>query len=128
MQEVNRDDSVRRVLAASWWLLFPAFALLAGRLAYERGCRDPLELLPSLMNRPLVALAVAGVYLAAYLWCVTVWFHAARLTGRLIPGPRDLRAIWSGDAIKIAAFLAALAIEQLPRGVWTAVVPRLWHC
>jgi hypothetical protein len=111
------ERGVARALSLLWWPLFLAFAPLVARFSFERGCGDPYELLWPVMRRQSAALAIAVLYLATAIWCVTAGVLTIRASqGRGIA--RTLRDVWAGHCWKVVAMFTVLAIEQVPRAVW----------
>ena len=111
------EQLARRALSVAWWILLPPFMLLIGRFAYERACMNPYELLQPVMRTQAGALAVAGVYVGAYVWVVVAGVLTARAASR-----STLRAAWSSvwgtESFKVVTMAGALALEQVPRALW----------
>lgn len=112
---------MNRRLGQAWWVLFPAFALLVARLAAERACANPYDLLPALTAQPALALSMACVYLAGHLWMVATYFVSVEASGRWWPfaGSGSFRD--RQQVAKLALMAGALAIEHAPLGVWRLV-------
>jgi hypothetical protein len=111
------ETGLAKLLLEFWWVLFPPFTILVCRFSFERGCRDPYELLRPIMQHQAGALTVAAVYVGAY-----AWFLAAVLLNARIRADRSVmgsfRPVGDRHAWKIAAMAAALAIDNLPRALW----------
>jgi hypothetical protein len=114
-------DRARVWLSRTWWLLIPPFAALVIRLTVERATASPTDLLPTLTRTPLIALALAALYLAAHAWLAAACLFTFERTGALAPSPSAVRAAWSGDFLKLVAALAILAIEYAPIPLWQAI-------
>jgi hypothetical protein len=125
---VITSDRVWRMLAYSWWILYPAFFLLVLRFSYERACLNPYELLRPLMRHQSLALMIAAIYTGAHLWIVS----AGVLLARMIPS-RQGPGVWAvsvgvKDAGKIVAMSVAIALEQVPRAVWAWLYHAIGVC
>lgn len=115
---MSQSATARTRLLTTWWVLFPSFVVLTFRLASERACGDPDNLLPGLMSKPWRGWAVALVYVAAHLWLVAAYLLPVAHTGEPFPGVRTLRSVWGKDTVKVLLLTAAVAIEFLPVSLW----------
>jgi hypothetical protein len=105
---------VRVWLTAAWWCVMPPFAALAGRLAFERACAAPYELLPAVSSVPAAAAALAGLYVAAHAVLAAGWLVTAIHADALAPAPRTVRAIWGPQTWMLVATLAVFVVEYAP--------------
>ena len=105
---------VNQVLSRSWWVIFPGFLILVGRLTYERACADPYRLLAGAMSTPAAAWPIALLYVAAHGWLLATYLQTVANTGSLWPAPTQLRAAWHGNTWKVLLLAAALVIEYWP--------------
>jgi hypothetical protein len=112
------ETGLAKLLLAFWWVLFPPFAILVCRFSFERGCRDPYELLQPIMQRQAGALLVAAIYVGAYLWVLAAGTLTIRLTQSAVSLSEQLGLVWGAHRWKVLAMAAALAVEQVPRAVW----------
>lgn len=114
-----------RLLGRSWWVIFPLFAALSVRLAVERACGDPYELLPALTSNARWAWGVALVYVLAHVWFVGAYLVTVSRTGTLLPALAAWRGVWRMDAVKIAGMAVLLAIESAPVAIWRMLAPAI---
>lgn len=122
----DNHAALRRVLGAAWWLLFPCFTALVVRLAVERACSDPYDLLPALTSNPLWGWLIAIIYVASHLWMIAVYMLTASISDSLLPR-FGLRGIWGSDYVKILLMLSAFVLEYLPVTLWRLAGTAL-HC
>jgi len=115
------------VLGAAWWLLFPCFTALAVRLAVERACSDPYDLLPALASNPLWGWLIAIIYVTSHLWIIAVYILTASVSDSLLPSRSAFRGFWGTDAVKILLMLSAFVLEYLPVTLWQLAGTAL-HC
>jgi hypothetical protein len=111
-----KPASIQSALTRSWWVLFPAFAVLVARLAVERTCGDPYDLLAALMPSPAIAWVLAGIYVIAHVWTISAYLVSLD-RGELLPGPATMQ--WG--KWKIYAMVGVLAIEYCPATLWRFV-------
>jgi hypothetical protein len=104
-------------LSRTWWAIGPLFIVLAGRLAVDRACADPYNLVPVLASRPVVAWTMAVVYVLAHVWLLGLYLEASSSTSLLVPTPRSIRTLWGSDRWKVWALLLAVAVEYAPLAV-----------
>jgi hypothetical protein len=114
-------DRARVWLARTWWLLMPPFTILVIRLVIERATAAPYDLLPSLTRTPLIAWALAGLYLSAHAWLAAAGLFTIERTGALVPTRAAVRIAWGGDFLKLAAALAIFVLEYAPIPLWQAI-------
>jgi hypothetical protein len=119
--QVRARDSVQQWLSRGWWLLFPSFALLTFRLAVERTCAEPYDLLPALASKPAWAWPIAGVYVLAHVWVVGAYVLTVSRTDTLVPSVRLWNEVWGAEVMKLALMLAPFAIEYAPLPIWRAI-------
>jgi hypothetical protein len=105
----------------SWWLLFPSFAALTLRLAVERMCAEPYDLLPALTSKTASAWPLAIVYVLAHVWMISAYLVTVSKTQALLPRPGAIRAVWGAGAARFILMLAAFAIEYAPVPMWRLV-------
>jgi hypothetical protein len=105
----------------AWWIVFPPFALLVGRLTFERACADPYSLVQSLASRPAAAWPLALLYVAAHVWLIVVYLRTVARTDALWPSLAEFRAIQGTDVIKAILMAIVLAIEYSPVSFWRLV-------
>ena len=118
---VKARDGGTSLLARSWWVVFPVFAAIALRLAVERTCGDPYELMPALTSSARWAWPLALLYLAAHAWSVAAYLLTVARADTLLPPLAAWRRVWGGDVVKIVLMLAMLAIESAPIGLWRMI-------
>jgi hypothetical protein len=99
----------------------PPFAALVARLAFERICAAPYELLPTLTRLPQVAWGLAALYVAAHAWLAAAWLVTIEETGALIPGLPAVRTAWRGRLPLLLVACAIFAIEYAPIPIWKAI-------
>lgn len=114
------------MLGAAWWLLFPCFTALVVRLAVERACSDPYDLLPALASNPLWGWLIAIIYVASHLWIIAVYILTASISDSLLPRS-VFRGFWGADSVKILLMLSAFVLEYLPVTMWRLAGAAL-HC
>jgi hypothetical protein len=102
----------------SWWLLCPSFALLTARLAVERACGDPYDLLPAITANSRWAWPLALLYVLTHIWFVTVYLMTAAQARTLVPRIAVFREVWGRDFWKVVLMAAALLIEYAPIPLW----------
>ncbi len=115
---MTASDRLISVLDRSWWIVWPAFAVLSVRLSVDRSCGDPAALLPGLTSDPLWAWPLALLYLVAHLWVCAAYAVTAARTGSLMPTGAAWRELWGSRPNRIALFVLVLAIEHAPAPVW----------
>ena len=108
-------------LMRAWWVLFPCFAALAIRLAIDRACAEPYNLLPALAGDPAWAWPLAIVYVLAHLWIAAAYLLTVSRTQALVPTPRALAALRSADTMKLILMSGAFAIEYSPMPLWRLI-------
>jgi hypothetical protein len=111
---------LRAGIGASWWVLYPPFTVLAIRLAFERACGDPYDLMPAIASQPKWGWPLAVVYLLAHVWLLAVYLIWVRQTGCLTPGVGVRRSLWRTTNLKIILMLGTFVIEYLPMAIWRA--------
>lgn len=104
-----------------WWLVFPCFTALTCRLAFERVCGDPYDLLPTLTSEPGWAWPLACVYMLAHLWVVTAYLQTVSRTQALVPTISAFGVAWGAHATKIVLLLGVMLIEYLPISLWRLI-------
>ena len=105
----------------AWWIVFPPFALLVGRLTFERACADPQQLLLPLMTSPGTAWAIALLYVLAHVWLLVVYVRVVERTNAFSPGLADMRVIEPIEVVKILLMMAVLALEYSPLSWWRTI-------
>lgn len=105
------------VLASTWWIVCPAFAVLSLRLVAERTCADPYDLLPGVTSNPAWAWPLALVYVAGHLWCLFAYLFTTELAGTLAPGIATIKSIWRRHAPKVWLMVGILALEYAPMSI-----------
>jgi len=108
-------------LKRTWWVIFPAFALLTARLAIERSCSDPYDLLPATTSHPAFAWPLAAVYVLAHVWIVGAYLVTASRARTLVPAMSAWSAAWGKNAPTVVAMVAALAVEYAPVALWAFI-------
>jgi hypothetical protein len=104
-----------RWLTTSWWIVTPAFAVLAIETLYERAVQGAAEPWLWMTGRPGLALAVGCLYVAAHWWCPAWYFLVVR------PGTAG-RALYDQEhAFKAVCLLALLAFDYSPVSLWRSV-------
>ncbi len=109
---------VRALLLATWWILWPPFAALIVRLAMERACANPYDLLPAITSNPTWVSLLAALYVAPHLWLVAAYVVTVQMCDDLLPGPRALMAVWRTGWVRLALMAALFAVEYAPMPVW----------
>jgi hypothetical protein len=106
-------------LKRSWWVIFPAFAALTVRLAAERSCGDPYDLLPVATSNPALAWPLAIVYVLAHAWIAGAYLATAERSRSLVPPI----TVWTSSAnpFQILLMLAAFAVEYAPAALWASL-------
>jgi hypothetical protein len=117
---VTRADDVRTWLQRSWWVIFPCFAVLVGRLAIERTCGNPNDLLPATAN-PAWAWPIAIVYVLGHVWIAGAYLLTANRSHRLVPPASAWTSEWGTSAATIVLMLVVVAVECAPVGLWSFV-------
>jgi hypothetical protein len=110
--------SLVAVLKRSWWGVFPAFAAITVRLAFERTCGDPL--LPGATADPAWGLPLALLYVLAHAWSLAAYLVTASRSQRLAPRGAAWREVWGRDRVKLALMAILLAGEHAPAEAWRA--------
>ena len=110
--------TMRAILTRSWWLIFPAFGMLAVRLTAERTCGDPYDLLPGITTDPKWAWPLAAIYLLAHLWMLAAYLRTVDETGTLTPAARRIRGVWGGSTIQVLLMTAVFVLEYSPVSFW----------
>jgi len=105
----------QRLLARTWWAIGPAFVVLTARLAIDRACRDPYNLVPGLASKPVLAWALAALYLGAHLWLLLAYLRTSIDARTLLPLPRDIRAVWGRGQWKVWVLVAVMTVEYSPQ-------------
>ena len=105
---------IRGWLTAAWWCVMPPFAALVARLAFERACAAPYELLPAASSVPALAAALAALYVAAHALLAVAWLVTAIHADTLAPAPRSVRALWGRQTWMLVATIAVFAVEYAP--------------
>ena len=121
-------DRAATWLWRTWWLLMPPFGALVLRLAFERTCAAPYELLPSLTAVPALAWLFAGLYLAAHAWMAAALLFTIERGGSLVPTRAGIRRLWQGHLIQLTLAIVLFAIEYGPVPLWQAVGQRELRC
>jgi hypothetical protein len=114
-------------VALAWWPLFPSFLALTCRLAIERACAEPYDLLPALTSKPAWAWTFAAVYVLAHAWLVSAYLLTVASSQSLLPRIRDWQAIWGSQFFKVWLMFLAFAIEYAPVPMWRLIGAAL-HC
>jgi hypothetical protein len=118
---VSAFSSAIRGLRASWGLLWPLFAALVAWNTYERACLTLAEPWPWMTGRPLLALLVGLVYVAAHWWVVIWLLTLVRIRSRAGEGASasasSLAAVWP-SLLQVVLMAAAMAVEYAPMGLW----------
>lgn len=114
---MNGSLSVTRLLRRSWGLLWPLFAALVARNTYERACLTLAEPWPWMTGRPLLALVVGLVYVAAHWWVVMWLLAVARVRSQAGARASPFAAGWP-SLVQVSLLAAAMAIEYAPMGLW----------
>jgi hypothetical protein len=117
MADLSRDNLISR----SWWIVFPLFALLAVRLAAERACGDPYDLLPGITSTPIYAWPLAAVYVAAHVWLLALYLSLVARTQQLLPSLGVIRTAFDRSVGKVFLMLIAFAVEYAPMPLWRFV-------
>ena len=117
-------ERLLRLWSYSWWILWPAFLALVLRFSFERACLDPYELLRPLMRHQSLALTVAAIYTGAHIWIVV----AGVLVARTMAEVREAKIAALVVDLKVPAMAAAIALEQMPRAVWSWLYHALGIC
>ena len=123
----DNHDALRRLVGASWWFLFPCFALVVLRLSAERTCADPYDLLPGIASRPVWGGLIAVVYVASHLWLIGVYLLTASFSDSIVPTRSAFRSVWQTDYVKVLLMLIAFVVEYLPVTMWRLAGTAL-HC
>ena len=122
---MSPGDRAAAWLAKGWWLVMPPFAVLVGRLTFERIWASPYELLSSATRVPLFAWLLAGLYVAAHAWMAGAYLVTVERTGALVPTLAAVRAAWRGHALKVLLAAAIFAVEYAPMPLWRAIGERV---
>lgn len=117
---MSRVD-VHSLLGATWWVIFPGFTALTLRLARDRACGHPYDLLPAVTSTPSGAWPLAALYVLAHIWMLTAWLLYVLRSNQLFPPVAALRHSWGRDERKVLLMAAAFAIEYGPIPVWHAL-------
>lgn len=112
---------MEQCLVSTWWFIFPSFAWLTLRFAFERACQDPYNLLPAAASIPAAAWALATLYVLAYVWMLTAYLVTVHRTQHLVPSVRAFRGAWRTHSLKVALMAAALTVEYCPVRFWRAI-------
>jgi hypothetical protein len=120
---MNNDDSswARITLRRIWWVLFPCFTVLSGRLIQERACADPYDLLPGLTSNPLWAWPLAVMYVLAHVWTLAAYLVTVKRANTVIPAVHIVRTLWGRDTPKVFMMAAVLFLEHLPLSLWRMI-------
>jgi hypothetical protein len=108
-------------MVVAWWPLFPCSAALTLRLAAERICGDPYDLLPALSSQSRWAWTLATVYLLAHLWVILAYVFTVAGTGALRPSWQAVRRLWGPEQPILLSMLGVLAIEYAPIPLWRLI-------
>jgi hypothetical protein len=113
MPALDAEVSMRRILIVSWYVIWPAAALLIGRTIYERACLGLTEPWPWLAGHPALSLVIGATYVCAHGWTMTwiAWTWGKTFTDPGARGPR----VALGQGL---AMLAILAIDYSPLTPW----------
>jgi len=122
------EQWTRDILLRVWWVVFPIFALLVSRFSYERACRNPYELLETVMHRQAAAVSIAAIYVGAHVWMVAACLITARAWDTLGSPGAELHRIWGDARLKLLAMAVALTVEQVPRAVWAWLYSQCGVC
>jgi hypothetical protein len=128
------NDTVMDLSAAQvwltrlWWVVVPPFGLLVSRLAFERACAAPYQLLAEIASQPSFAWPLAVLYLSAHLWAIAAYLVTVERTDTLAPSVRVIRALWGPEAIKLAVTAAVLTVEYASIRLWSLVGHSLLGC
>jgi hypothetical protein len=106
-----------RVLASTWWIVCPAFAVLSLRLVAERACANPYDLLPGVTSNPRWAWPLALVYVAGHLWCLFAYLFTTEVGGTLAPGLAAIKSVWGRHAPQAWLMVGVLALEYAPMSI-----------
>jgi hypothetical protein len=109
----------RAILSRTWWAIGPGYVLLTARLAVDRACRDPNNLVPALASRPVIAWVLAAVYVLAHVWLLLAYLQAAAAASSLAP-LGAVGAIWRHEQWKVWVLTAAIAVEYAPLALFKA--------
>ena len=104
-----------------WWVVFPCFAGVVVRLAIERSCGAPYDLLPAVSAKPIFAWPIALVYVSAHAWILAVYLVTVADRQILVPAASDWRAIWKSDVGKLVLMVAMFSIEYAPMLLWRLI-------
>lgn len=115
------SSSSQKLLTRSWWLVFPTFTGLTLRLAVERSCGDPHDLLPSIASRPALAWPIAAIYVLGHAWLVAAYLMTVFRAHDFAPPISVLRSIWQRSLSKCVLMAVAFAIEHAPLPTWHLV-------
>lgn len=130
MPETNRHvrhEFTRAWLIRSWWFLFPSFTGLSVRLAAERACADPYNLLPAVSADARWTWPLALVYVMPHVWLVGAYLQTASRADAIVPGVSVFRELWGKDVAKLILMAGVLAFESLPIPMWR-LIGRAFHC
>ena len=108
-------------LRRTWWGIFPAFALLTARLAIERSCGDPYDLLPAATSHPAFAWPLAAIYVLAHGWMAAAYLVTAVRTATLAPPLRMWVSEWGRSTWAIVLMAGAMALEYAPIAFWMLI-------
>jgi hypothetical protein len=117
----NSPSSADVWLSRAWWGVFPPFAVLVGRLTYERACADPYGLLQALSSTPATAWPLAVVYVGAHAWMMAVYLRLVARTNQFLPGLAQIHAARRPAAVKVVLMAVVLAAEFSPVSLWRLV-------
>jgi hypothetical protein len=111
------SNSATRRLISSWWVVFPATAIVVARLIGVRACGDAYNLLPSLTADPGWAWALAAVYVAGHVWFLCAYLVTSDASEAIAPGLRAIRTVWETHTWKLLLMTALLSLEYAPVGI-----------
>jgi hypothetical protein len=111
----------------AWWILFPCFTVLTVRLAIERTCADPYDLLPTLTSNPVWGWLIAVTYVMSHIWFIAAYLLTAASADSLVPPRAAFRLAWGHDRMKVLLMLLAFVLEYLPVTLWRLVGTAM-HC
>ena len=114
-------------LTLTWWIVWPLFTAVTGRLILDRACGDPDYLLPALTSDPRSAWPLALVYVAGHIWFVWSYLVVVKAAGTIVPSVSAIKTVWRGHLAKLLLMTAVFLLEYAPTGLWSAI-GRLTGC
>ena len=121
MTDLTGGWPLETLTTRTWWIVFPPFALLVGRLTFERACADPYGLLQPLTSWAAAAWPIAMLYVAAHVWLIIVYLWTVSRTDTLLPGPADLGAVHGPGVLQPLLMAIVLVVEYSPVSFWRLV-------